>query len=105
MNITIKTIPQSEMRNPSQLGDLFYDADGLQIRAVEGEDATLIVFHELCEAILCKRAGVSQLAVDVFDESSAKYCDEHDMENGDLPTAPYRLQHRQSMLIEHLMAS
>lgn len=68
------------------------------------EDMTfLIAVHELVEAYLCERAGVTQEQVDEFDlsfdpENSAG------IEPGDAETSPYRLQHQAAESIERHLA-
>lgn len=121
MRIDIRTIPESTMRYPS-LGDWFYEgaadgeeADGekadreevLCIRAVDtlsDNEAFLVALHELVEAWLCRDKGVSQEAVDAFDLAFIPPRNDPDAEPGDHPDAPYRIQHRQAMMVEHLMA-
>lgn len=102
--IDVQFIPEDEMRQ-SGLGDWWFEADTLHIRAVEGEDAFLVALHELVEAVLCEAHGVSTKQVDDFDNLfDAEEHEDHD-EPGDDPRAPYRTEHRQAMLIEHLMAN
>ena len=64
------------------------------------EDNFLVALHELVEARLAFKAGVTEAAVDAFDFTFSG-----DGEPGDHPEAPYREQHRRAMLIEHLMAN
>ena len=110
MQIIIRRVPQEEQRYET-LGDWFYDDTGtLLIKATaEDEDgAFLIALHELVEAWLCRKAGVSQQQVDEFDNDwtgvHPEYPLESDEEPGDDSGAPYRKQHRFAMIIEHLMA-
>lgn len=85
------------------LGDWLIDTDGLVCILVSDEaseeEQFLVALHELVEWRLCASRGISQQAVDKFDF-------EHhgEGEPGDEPLAPYRNEHRFSMLIEHLMA-
>jgi hypothetical protein len=113
-NIDIRFIPEAEMRQPG-IGDWWYDGDTLHVRATndtegvtdgEGPWPFLIALHEMVEATLCEAHGVDQKAVDDFDnafETEPDHAD--DDEPGDDPRAPYRTEHRQAMLIEHLMAN
>ena len=87
-------------------GDLHIKVAGADVW--DQEEKILIALHELIEARLCFRDGVSQGAVDAFD---AQYeTDRRDGllheegEPGDDRLAPYRVQHRKAMLIEHMMA-
>ena len=63
------------------------------------EDAFLVALHELIEARLCFKAGVTQGEVDKFDLAFTG-----DDEPGDQADAPYQKQHRQACLVEHMMA-
>lgn len=90
-------------------GDWLYESDGtLVIRSIgasfDDPETFLFALHELVEAYLCRREGVSQEAADEFDARIDDQLGEDD-EPGDHPGAPYRTQHRRAMLIEHLMAS
>jgi hypothetical protein len=122
--IVIEAVPQHAMRHPydqgrlapspgEHAGDWFFDDSGDLVIRVTGDnldkpEALLVALHELVEAALCRREGVSQEAVDAFDSDFASY--EGSMkwafadEPGDQLEAPYRPQHRRAMLIEHLMA-
>lgn len=98
------------MRIPG-VGDWFYQGDTLNISA-SGEtpdERFLIALHELVEAWLCRRAGVTQDEVDLhdltFEAERAAGAHGEDDEPGDDPRAPYRAQHRAAMLVEHLMAN
>jgi hypothetical protein len=102
--IIIECLTQGEMRYDTT-GDWFFDKDGNLIIQVVGGDpldhdeAFLVALHELIEVKLCHLAGVTQGAVDAFD-----FAFKGEGEPGDDPKAPYRKQHRQAMMVEHLMA-
>lgn len=64
------------------------------------EHKLLVAIHELVEAILCQKRGITQEVVDKFDMETFK----GNGEPGDSQNSPYRREHRQAMLIEHLMA-
>lgn len=81
----------------TKTGDLHIKVAGADVW--EQEEKFLIALHEMIEARLCFKSGVTQGAVDRFD---SKF--EGDGEPGDDPGAPYRVQHRQAMLIEHMAA-
>jgi len=111
--IIIETIDADKARISGQTGDWSYDDAGnlyIQVVAqkimpnVKGSifstENFLIALHELVEAHLCLKDGVTQQAVDDFDMAF-----QGDGEPGDHPDAPYRSQHRHAMLIEHLMAN
>ena len=86
-------------------GDLHIKSRGADVW--EQEENFLVALHELIEARLYFKTGVTQGAVDSFD---AKFEQErlsgwpnHDGEPDGDPDAPYRVQHRHAMLIEHMM--
>lgn len=110
MKIILERINESAQRYPT-LGDWWFDADGtLQIRASADTDeqAFLYALHELVEAWLCQKRGITQEAVDAFDmqyeRDRAAHFPDDESEPGDDPNAPYRREHRFAMLIEHLVA-
>lgn len=103
--IIIKPIPKAEARYDT-LGDWIVDKDGNLIINLPGgadvladDETFLIALHEMVEAKLCHKRNISQTAVDSFDFSY-----QGDGEPGDAQACPYRWEHRQAMLIEHLMA-
>lgn len=100
--ILIETIPAASMRYDT-LGDWFTDSRGvlhIQVSdAVPEAERILVALHELVEVTLCQRRGISQQAVDTFDLAF-----DGDGEPGDDPKAPYRHEHRQAMIAEHLVA-
>lgn len=102
--IIIEAIPQKDQRYDTS-GDWLFDDEGNLRIFVTGEsiihdEAFLIALHELVEVKLCHKRGISQAAVDDFDFNF-----KGDGEPGDDPKAPYRLEHRQAMLIEHQVAN
>lgn len=107
MNITIKVIPESEMRPEVNGADWFWDDDGnLQVRVSPMSDERyeiLLAIHEAVEAIMCKYNGVSQQSVDAFD---LEYDKTHtfDLNAGDDPAAPYKLEHTYATAIERILA-
>ena len=107
MKIVIEFIPQDQQRYGT-LGDwIWKDDETLHIYSSSdnGEDeAFLVALHELAEVWLCRKKGITQEEVDAFDLAFEPPTDDPDAEPGDHPDAPYRYQHRQAMMIEHLMA-
>jgi hypothetical protein len=100
--IDIRFIPESEARVPG-LGDWQFKDNILQIRVVHQRALHhdfLLALHELTEAWLCAAHGVQEADVDAFDITFRG-----DGEPGDDPHAPYRKEHRQSMLVEHMVAN
>jgi hypothetical protein len=108
MRIDIRFIPKSEMRpGIDGWGDWYWVKDTLHIRSLSDEpecDPFLVAFHELAEAWLCRDKGISVEDVDAFDAAFVAPDDDPDAEPGDHPDSPYRVQHRQAMMIENLMA-
>ena len=108
--IDIQFIPYEQMRYAT-LGDWVLDADVLSIDvavdAVPNMDtAFLIALHELVEVYLCMKAGITTEMVDQFDMVDfPKAIPDAESEPGDHPDCPYRAQHRQAMLVEHLVAN
>lgn len=103
LKIAIYTVPSAEMRYDT-LGDWLAGPDGeliIQISdAVPENERFLIALHELVEAELCRKNGITPDMVDQFD-----FAYKGDGEPGDDPDAPYREQHRQAMIVEHLVAN
>lgn len=61
--------------------------------------------HELLEAYLCRKRGISQAAVDAFDIAyEAKRPAGDNSEPGDDPKAPYHREHTFATKIEKLIA-
>ena len=87
-------------------GDWYFDQGNgdLHIKVTaadvwDQEEAFLVALHELIEARLCFKAGVTQGEVDRFDLAFIG-----DDEPGDQLDAPYQKQHREACLLEHMMA-
>lgn len=107
MKIILESCDRDLMRQTGD-GDWFWEDGTLHIKLVPQEDDNhtfLFGLHELVEAWLCRDAEVSEESVDAFDNAFVPPVDDVDAEPGDAPTAPYREQHRQAMLIEMLMAN
>lgn len=104
--IDIRFIPEAEMRMPG-LGDWWWDEGVLHVRAVDSgtlHEAFLVALHEMAEAWLCLDKRIPQAEVDAFDSAFEAERHPDDAEPGDDPRAPYRVQHRQAMMVEMLMA-
>lgn len=107
MNIIIRTIPREEMRPEVDGADWFFDSVGdLHVRVCPMSDwryEVLLAIHEATEALMCKHNGVSQAVVDAFDQ---EYDKTHaaDLNGGDEPAAPYKLEHTFATAIERIMA-
>lgn len=109
MDIIIKVIPESEQRAEVNGADWFWDEAGnLQVRVSPMSDwryETLLGIHEAVEAVMCKFNGVSQKSVDEFDiEYDKAHPNEPDLNAGDDPAAPYKLEHTFATAIERILA-
>jgi hypothetical protein len=108
MNITIKTIPHKKQRYPT-CGDWWFDEQGnLQIRVSDVGNPNyeaLVALHEMVEALLCKKRGITAAQVDTFDKAfEASRQPGNEGEPGDDPKAPYRKEHFFATNIEALMS-
>lgn len=95
----MKIVEPAAMRYPTA-GDWEWLPDGALKLTVPGygtqeEGALLILLHELVEAYLCRRDGISDEAVTKFDVENPLL-----EEPGDDPAAPYHRQHMIAMAIE-----
>lgn len=109
MKIVIETIPHDQHRYTT-VGDWWFEADGtIQIRVSQLSDwrrEALVAVHELTEILLCKNEGVSQEAVDDFDNDYELHRVEgNEDEPGDDPQAPYHNQHCFATGVERLLAA
>jgi hypothetical protein len=107
MNIIIKTIPPTEMREGVDGADWYVDAAGdLQVRICPMSDPRMemaLKLHEAFEAILCLHDGVTVKQVDEFDRQyDLDHPDETDCEAGDDPEAPYAKQHSLATAVERI---
>ena len=99
MRIEIKTVDPAAMRYPTA-GDWEWLPDGalmLTVPEYGGRDtsALLVALHELVEAYLCKRDGITDEQVSAFDTQNPLL-----EEPGDHPDAPYHRQHAIAMAVE-----
>lgn len=109
MNITIKTVPPSEMRPEVDGADWYFTPEGnLEVRVCPMSDwryEALLGIHEAVEAILCEHNGVTQQEVDKFDlEYDKAHPNEPDLNAGDDPAAPYKKEHTFATAIERILA-
>ena len=101
MKISIETIPHEKQRYDT-VGDWWFEGDTLNIRVSDMGNTSyefLVARHELDEAFLCLKEGVSERAVTEFDirfEDMRKQFPEivKDREPGWDRSAPYRSQHK-----------
>ena len=112
--IFIDTIPHAEQRYPT-VGDYFYPVTQsdhtppymeVKISELGNEDFEFCVaIHELIEAHLCRRRGISEDSITRFDRAyeAARQLGDYS-EPGDSPEAPYQREHRFATTIERLLA-
>ena len=112
LDIMLKTIPANLVR-AEQSGDWSYGSVAILASVIEGtyppDNELMIVIHEVVEAWLCRRAGITEAAVVKFDEM---YEDERkaghhtkDDEPGDDPRSPYRIQHQAATHVERAVGA
>jgi hypothetical protein len=112
LDITIKTVPERLVR-AEQSGDWWYNHDRIVAAVIEGtyppDNELMIGIHELVEAWLCRKLGITDKAVVDFDtmyEDERKHGHHHDNdEPGDDPHAPYRLPHMAATHVERAVGS
>ena len=106
LKIVIETV--DHQRYPTA-GDWQLKPDGLHIFVSQMSDQRyefLVGMHEAIEAYLCKQAGVSQAAVDKFDEAfERRRKPGNDSEPGDDPKAPYHNEHMFASKVERMLAT
>lgn len=103
MKITIETIPHNCQRYDT-CGDWVFNSDGsldINVSKMPDERSEIAVaLHELVEAFLCKKAGITAEVVDQFDMNWKSSILQKYAEPGDDPSAPYHRQHFQAEQIE-----
>lgn len=97
MRIVIETIPHAAQRYET-VGDYWTDPDGtLHIKVsemVNPDHEFLVALHELVEAKLCEKRGISDAAITAFDVEFEEARGDNDLsEPGDDPMAPYQNEH------------
>lgn len=109
MEIVIRTIPQGSQRYETA-GDWSRDESGRLVISVSdmgNDDFTFLVgIHELVEAWLCERQGVTDEAVTAFDTAYEASRPEGDIsEPGDDSAAPYASQHCFATAVERMVCA
>lgn len=107
MEIVIKTIPH-DGQDYETVGNWGRDSDGnltVSVSAMGNEDYEFLVgIHELVEAWLCERRGVSDAAVTAFDTAYEAARPAGDLsEPGDDPAAPYSQEHCLATAVERML--
>ena len=109
MDISIKIVEPKNMRPEVDGVDWFWESNGdLQVQVAPMSDwryEVLLGLHEAFEAVCCKHLGVSQAAVDKFDQQFDKdHPNEPDLNAGDDPLAPYDRAHTVATACERVLA-
>jgi hypothetical protein len=95
------------MRPEVDGADWYVDPKGdLQVRICPMSDPRMeiaLALHEAFEAVLCLHDGVTVKQVDEFDKQyDLDHEDDNDIEAGDDPKAPYRVQHSLATAVERI---
>jgi len=106
--IKIQIIPNEAQRYPT-VGDYWYpypERMDVRISDMQNEDYEfLVLIHELIEAHLCRKRGISEEAITNFDIEFEKNRVEGNFdEPGNDPKAPYNKEHLYATLIERQLA-
>lgn len=100
MNYTLTVVPRKEVRNSGggQVGD--WTEDGKISTVNIGDDGSnfLVLLHELFEAELCRRAGITDAQVTKWDKKNP------DRDPGICSDCPYTAQHGGAMILERVAA-
>lgn len=120
LKINIETIPHNCQRYDT-VGDWTFEPDGTininvsritdMIGHVSEDSEFLVAIHELIEAYLCKKAGITPEEVDEWDKDFEELCLSGNIpitnspEPGDDPRAPYHVQHLVAQSIEMMLCS
>lgn len=105
MKITLEVIPHEQQRLGA-IGDWWFEENGdLQVRVSDLGDVRynfLVLRHEMDEAFLCARAGITTEMVDE-DQKNAADTDDPDSFSG-YPGARLQNQHNDALAAEWIMA-
>jgi len=108
MKIIIETIDHCSQRDPDAIGDWHIEKDNCIVVRVSKMDDPIselaVAIHELQEAFLCWRKGVSEEEVNLFDfrwaENFKNKLTQSDEPGGE-PDAPYHWEHQASNQTEN----
>lgn len=110
MNIHILSVPNDDikLRKGFTGADWWWEEEGnLQVRVAseltDWRERACLMIHEAAEALMCKHNGVTVAKVDAFD-AQFKGENEIDVNAGDDPAAPYRLEHTYATAIERVLS-
>lgn len=108
IDVHLRTIPHESQRYETagdwhiKVGEITY----IYVSDMQNRDYEwLAMIHEIVEAVLCQKRGISDEEVTLFDEAyEAKRPEGDESEPGDDLKAPYHREHRFATKIEKLMA-
>jgi hypothetical protein len=109
MSVVIQTIPHNAQRYPT-VGDWVWVDDHnlvIHVSHMDNRDyEDLVAVHELIEAILCRKRGITTEMADAFDADFEKknLTPFDNIEPGNDPRCPYRHEHFVATIIEMMLA-
>lgn len=108
MKITIDTIPHDSHRYPT-VGDYVFDNDRINIVVSDMQNPDyefLVAIHELIEAWLVRKRGISEERITTFDMQFERARVDGDLsEPGDEPDAPYHNEHCIATGVERILCA
>ncbi len=106
MKIQVESIPHNQQRYET-CGDWWWNKDTLHIRVSDlgnEDEQFLIAIHEIVEAWIATKRGITEEEVTAFDQKFEKHRLNNTDEPGDDKSAPYRREHFFATNIERLLA-
>lgn len=104
----VATVTPHSLQRYATCGDWIISPAGIEIKVSQMGDADsefLVALHELVEAYLCRKAGITDEAVMSFDIAfEEKRQPGNTDEPGDDPAAPYNHEHRIATIVEMIVA-
>lgn len=107
--ISVEVIPHEKMRYET-CGDYTFGEDGsihVKVSAMGNRDCEfLVAIHELVEAYLCQKRGITDEVITGFDIGFEENRQPGDIfEPGDHPQSPYRDEHCLATSVERMMCA
>jgi len=100
-SVTVHVVPHAEQRYDTA-GDWQWKDGGLVVAVSDLGNSRfnlLVAAHEVTEALLCKRDGVTEAEVDAWDLAHL-----NEDEPGEVEGCPYFTQHAEASLVERELA-
>lgn len=112
MRIIVETIPHKFQRYET-IGDWFFKEDDLMVKVSDLGNIYyewFVAEHEINEALMCKKDGISEKQVSDYDKAFEQLRKEYpeligEQEPGDMISAPYNSQHKRATQIESVSVS